>query len=214
MSAKLTYCLILASLVLLAACGTVATPEPFGEPTEVAQAEIEAEEEEEAEPPTDTPVAATETNTPLPPTATDVPPAETPEQTEEATEEAVTDEDEGEAEEEEDALAALVNLLGDPERGNELFHQNQPAVGFACINCHNVDTEERLVGPGLLNVEERAATRFESMSVVEYIHTSIVAPNEYVVEGFPANLMPQTYEDIFSDQDLYDIIAYLLTLEG
>jgi cytochrome c2 len=209
MSAKLTYCLILASLVLLAACGTVATPEPFGEPTEVAQAEIEAEEEEEAEPPTDTPVAATETNTPLPPTETDVPPTETPEQTEEATVEAVDEE----AEEEEDSLTAMVNLLGNPERGDELFHQNQPSVGFACINCHNIDTEERLVGPGLLNIEERAATRVEGTSAVEYIHTSIVAPNEYVVEGFPENLMPQTYEDIFSDQDLYDIIAYLLTLE-
>ncbi|MCA9018453.1 MAG: hypothetical protein KDA77_24240, partial [Planctomycetaceae bacterium] len=48
---------------------------------------------------------------------------------------------------------------------------------------------------------------------VEYIRTSIVDPNAYVAPGFPDNLMPKNFSDIFTDEDINDLIAYLLTLE-
>jgi hypothetical protein len=48
--------------------------------------------------------------------------------------------------------------------------------------------------------------------VIEYIRTSILHPSAYVVLGFPDNLMPQTYGEVFSETELNDLIAYLLTL--
>ena len=103
---------------------------------------------------------------------------------------------------------------GDPARGEELFNEFIADVSFACATCHNADSEDRLVGPGLLNVGERAATRVEGLSAEEYLHESIVDPSAFVVAGFPDNVMPKTYGDIFSEQDIQDIISYLLTLEG
>jgi hypothetical protein len=48
--------------------------------------------------------------------------------------------------------------------------------------------------------------------VIDYIRTSILHPSEYIVPGFPDNLMPQTYGEVFSETELNDLIAYLLTL--
>jgi hypothetical protein len=51
-----------------------------------------------------------------------------------------------------------------------------------------------------------------SRESLEYIYTSITNPSAVVVEGFPDNLMPKTFREVFSDEDLSDIIAYLVTL--
>ncbi|MCC6611904.1 MAG: c-type cytochrome [Anaerolineae bacterium] len=48
---------------------------------------------------------------------------------------------------------------------------------------------------------------------VEYIRTSIVDPTAFVVPGYPDNLMPKNFSDIFTDEEINDLIAYLLTLE-
>jgi cytochrome c2 len=47
---------------------------------------------------------------------------------------------------------------------------------------------------------------------VEYFRTSILDPSAFVVPGFPDNLMPKTYEDVFTEDEINDLIAYLLTL--
>lgn len=49
--------------------------------------------------------------------------------------------------------------------------------------------------------------------VIDYIRTSILEPSSFVVEGFPDNLMPSIYDEIFSEDEIDDIIAYLLTLQ-
>ncbi len=101
----------------------------------------------------------------------------------------------------------------DPASGKQLFNTFQPAAGIACSTCHRVDSEERLVGPGLLNVGQRAATRVPGLSAVEYLHQSIVSPGAYVVEGY-AGLMPKNWGQVFSENQINDLIAYLLTLKG
>ncbi len=101
----------------------------------------------------------------------------------------------------------------DPVSGKQLFNAFQPAAGIACATCHRVDSEERLVGPGLLNVGIRARTRIAGLSAVEYLHQSIVSPSAYVVEGY-ADLMPKNWGKVFSEKQIDDLIAYLLTLKG
>lgn len=110
--------------------------------------------------------------------------------------------------------AKLPVPLGDPGRGAELFNTMFSEVGFACATCHRVDSEEQLVGPGLLNVASHAAGHVPGLSVEEYLYQSITDPGAYVVPGFPDNLMPRTYRELFTDEQIGDLMAYLLSLSG
>ena len=42
-----------------------------------------------------------------------------------------------------------------------------------------------------------------------FIRESIIDPNAEVEEGFPPNVMPQTYEDQLSPEELDALVAYL-----
>lgn len=147
-------------------------------------------------------------------------------------EEAGHDDEHAADEHSDEAHMELAMSLGDPENGEALFTTIIPATGFACATCHRVDSTESLIGPGLLNVadpghdpsahqhgqgetevtETPQAEERTMDEVVDYIHTSIVHPSDYVVPGFPDLLMPQTYEQLLSEQDINDLIAYLITL--
>lgn len=96
---------------------------------------------------------------------------------------------------------------GDPANGQLLTQKN------ACIGCHSLEKDVKLVGPSWYGVADRAATRVPGQSAEEYLYTSITLPNAYVVEGYQPGLMLQTYRQTLSDQDLADIIAFLLTLK-
>ena len=106
-------------------------------------------------------------------------------------------------------------LVADSTHGETLFNEMN-ASGFACSNCHLANSEDRLIGPGLLGIPTRAETRVEGQPGILYLWQSIANPNAYLVEGepaYPASLMPQNYSDLYTQEDIYDIIAYLLTLE-
>jgi mono/diheme cytochrome c family protein len=60
---------------------------------------------------------------------------------------------------------------------------------------------------------EEAHTERTLEDVVTYIRTSILHPNDYIVPGFPENLMPQNYAEILTEAEVNDLIAYLLTLQ-
>ena len=101
-----------------------------------------------------------------------------------------------------------------PEWGEELFNTFQSDAGFACATCHRVDSEDRLIGPGLLNISSRATTRVNGLESIDYIRESITKPRAYVVEGYPDNLMPLNWVQIYDEREINHIIAYLLTLES
>lgn len=56
-------------------------------------------------------------------------------------------------------------------------------------------------------------SRVASNDPVEYIRTSILHPSEFLVPGYPDNLMPKTYGQIYSEDEINDLIAYLMTLQ-
>lgn len=109
--------------------------------------------------------------------------------------------------------ASLRVNSADADNGEVLFKTFQPDASFACSTCHHINSEERLIGPGLLNISIRAESRIEGLDTTEYIYQSITNPDVYIVEEFPGGLMPQNWADIYSDQEIYDIIAYLFTLQ-
>lgn len=208
--------LVAGGAVLISACGTVATPEWAAEAQATQVAQLATAEQLTAlaptatftatVPPTAVPPTATNTPTPLPATATftptAVPPTETPAPTE--------------------APAAAVGPTGDAAAGMVVFNQSYTtsAGQWACSLCHSVtENELRLIGPGLWNVAVRAETRVEGQAAYDYIHTSIVAPNDYIVPAdaggpYPPGLMPQNYTEVLTAQELENVIAYLYTLQS
>lgn len=106
--------------------------------------------------------------------------------------------------------------VGDPARGQALFNEVQPSIGFACANCHDPTSEARIVGPGLKGVKARAEARVQGEGgAVFMLRLSIVNPNAYIAPGdppFQPNVMPQVYSQIFTKDQINDLIAYLVTL--
>ncbi|MBX3063766.1 MAG: c-type cytochrome [Anaerolineae bacterium] len=101
---------------------------------------------------------------------------------------------------------------GDPVHGAQLFKTFNPKAGIACASCHMVNKDDRLVGPGLMTIGTRAGTRVAGLTAAQYIRQSIVDPTAYVVDGYQP-IMPKTFGKAFSDLELNDLVAYLLTLK-
>jgi mono/diheme cytochrome c family protein len=96
----------------------------------------------------------------------------------------------------------------DPAHGEQLSLVN------ACVGCHSVDPNVQLAGPTWHNIGDTAANRQPGTSPALYLYTSMVGPDGYVVPTYSDAVMPETFDDTLSDQDLADLIAYLLTQNG
>jgi mono/diheme cytochrome c family protein len=84
------------------------------------------------------------------------------------------------------------------------------ALANGCIGCHALDPAAQMTGPTWYNLGNTAVTRIEGMSPAAYLHESIVATNDYIVDGYPQGVMPQNYGDTLSADDLNTLVAYLL----
>ncbi len=140
----------------------------------------------------------------------------------EATEEESGGEEEGEAEDGEEEGGEMEEEgseagggVGDAEAGEELFNQQVIEGQAGCVTCHYVEADRGdFTGPNQAAVATVAGDRVEGQSAEEYLRTSIVNTNEYIVEGFSADVMPTAYGDVLSEEQVNDLVAYLLTLEG
>ncbi len=231
-----SLCLLIGASILalvIAACGTAATPEWAAAAQGTRVAIAATSDHETAIAPTNTPTdLPTSTPSPIPPTATSVPatatavpptattaPTSEPivEATAAATAEAgmggMTMDDNGNA-----AAVAAALKAGDPANGKVIFNTVQAATGYACATCHSVTPDgARIIGPGLYNVSVHGAMHVPGENAVQYVRESILNPQAHIAVGdppFPQNLMPQIFGQIFSEQQINDIIAYLMTLHS
>lgn len=99
------------------------------------------------------------------------------------------------------------------QAGQELFAKTLIGANPGCITCHSLEPGVKLVGPSMAGIGTRAATTVAGQSAEEYLRTSILQPNEHVVEGFPEGLMPPNWKDNLSQEQVEQLIAYLLTLK-
>lgn len=82
-----------------------------------------------------------------------------------------------------------------------------------CGGCHTIEgISAGAVGPPLTNIGTVAGTRIDGLSAEEYIHQSIVDPSAYLVEGYD-DLMIKTFADTITDEQLSDLIQFLLAQE-
>src|SRR5439155_25402896 len=84
------------------------------------------------------------------------------------------------------SLAVGADKAGDAEKGKEVFQQ--------CGVCHNADTEEKKMGPGLKGLFKRKN------------EAKVRAKIDEGGNGMPA------YKEMLSDAERNDLIAYLKTL--
>lgn len=96
-----------------------------------------------------------------------------------------------------DALLAI----GQPENAEAAL------VKYTCTACHR---GESAIGPLFVGLAERAATRRPPMPADAYIYESIIHPGVYIVEGYQ-NVMLPDIGDRISQQELADVLTYLLT---
>ena len=97
--------------------------------------------------------------------------------------------------------------VGNPARGEELYN------GAAnCGVCHRVDTEEVFVGPSLKTIANRAAYKRPGMDAVTYLYNVIINPDDTINPLTKPGIMPSTFEVKLTDEQIADVIAYLLTL--
>lgn len=206
--------LLLAVLAVLfsAACGAVATPEWAAEAQETRTAQAATNQHLTAIAPTFTP-----THTPVPPTATHTPfPTSTPAPTNTVPPTAEPTLAPTAAPTE----AAAETASGDAARGEEIFqaqYSMPDGMAWSCNTCHSITPDELLkIGPGLWNVSVRGEDRQPGLDAEAYIRNSILNPQDFIAPH-PRNEqwlipMPNTWGDALSDQDIDDLIAYLLTL--
>jgi hypothetical protein len=203
----------------IAACGTIATPVPNMETLEAQNhQEIVAEPTGAVDM-----VASVATNTPIPPTPTLAPPTDVPTEapTEEVTEvptEVVVEAPAVELSTEDQQVLIFIQEFGNVANGEVIFnatYEVNTAGGLAewrCATCHAIDSDVAGVGPGLYSLSDRAGGRIPGYPAEVYVYHSIMTPAQYIVSGYPENLMPIGYGDVLSQQDIYDVSAYILSL--
>lgn len=101
----------------------------------------------------------------------------------------------------------------DAAAGEKLFASAVIGTQAGCITCHSLTPNEVIVGPSMAGIASRAGSTVSGQSAEEYIRESILTPDAHLVETFPAGTMPQVWGDELSDEQLNQIVAYLLTLK-
>ena len=95
--------------------------------------------------------------------------------------------------------------------GEELFGRTVLAGNAGCVTCHSLQPDVVLVGPSLSAIGRDAASRRPNESARDYLRTSIVDPNAYVLEGFDAGRMPLDWEEQLRPEEIDALVEYLLT---
>lgn len=106
--------------------------------------------------------------------------------------------------------ATIASGTPDPlARGRQLFNQ------YGCNACHVLGDARAVgvLGPALNDIGARAGAMVPGQSAEEYMRLAIVKPNDYIAEGYPANLMPQDYGLRMPEQELAEMVNYLLEMK-
>ena len=104
----------------------------------------------------------------------------------------------------------LGNFPQDPESIGERLAKNN-----GCFGCHSLDGKDG-VGTtwiGLYGSEKTLVSGEKIIVDDEYLYELIVNPNSQIVLGFPANVMGQNYSEIFTGEEINNMIADIKSLE-
>ncbi len=103
--------------------------------------------------------------------------------------------------------------IPDPKAGEQIYYENTAGVNAGCRICHSLVKGESIIGPSFYGIADRAGERIPGMEAEEYLRQSIMEPNAFIVPGYPEGQMIQNFGDILTDEQINDLIAFLMTLE-
>jgi len=121
-----------------------------------------------------------------------------------------------------DAVAILARIeeegiVGDVANGEALYIGSQPGarsgIALGCSGCHAGGTN----GPPTEGTWDRVLNerltleQFADYTPEQYLIESIVAPSTYIAPGYNDGIMPGTFGQSTSIQDIADLVAYLET---
>jgi len=101
--------------------------------------------------------------------------------------------------------------IPDPIAGERIYYETAAGINAGCRVCHSISKGETIIGPSFYGIADRAGKRVSGMTAEEYLYQSIVDPNAYVVPGFPEGQMIQNFGQILTDEQIQDLIAFLMT---
>jgi mono/diheme cytochrome c family protein len=113
-------------------------------------------------------------------------------------------------------FSLLLTACGGSEEatnGEELFAQSVIGSQAGCSTCHSLEPGVTLVGPSMAGIGSIAETRVPDMSAEEYLRQSILEPDAHVVEGFPAGTMPKVWGEVLTEEQINQLVDYLLQLK-
>ncbi len=110
-------------------------------------------------------------------------------------------------------LVWLDQAAGDCEGTDEQCGQRW-ANQFGCLACHSLDGSVILAPSwlGIAGSEEELTDGSTVLVDAEYLHRSIVDPNAQIVAGFQPNIMPQDFEERMTEEQIQQVIAFILSL--
>ena len=101
----------------------------------------------------------------------------------------------------------------DAEEGRRIFTASSIGASAGCQICHSLEPDVILVGPSLYGIADAAGLRVPGLDAAEYLRESIIDPDAYVVDGFPAGQMLSDFATRLSDDEIGNLVTFLLTLE-
>lgn len=100
-----------------------------------------------------------------------------------------------------------------PESGKALFEKTTLGSAAGCKTCHSLEPGVVIIGPSLAGIGNLAGTRVEGSSAEAYLKESILKPDAYLVEGYPAGVMPKTYASNLTSEEVDSLVAFMETLK-
>ncbi len=101
----------------------------------------------------------------------------------------------------------------DADEGRKIFTASSIGASAGCQICHSLEPEVTLVGPSLYGIADTAGSRVPGLDAATYLRQSILDPDAYVVDGFPSGQMLPDFATRLSEDELGNLVSYLLTLE-
>ena len=116
-----------------------------------------------------------------------------------------------------DIAAYLLSLKPGSGTGNEISDTSSEGDVDAveifvtnCSACHSTG-DDKIVGPGLAGVDDRAGSRVDGLSANEYLEQSLRKPDAFIVDGYTPGLMPNWEKP--GDDSIDALVTYLKTLK-
>lgn len=112
-----------------------------------------------------------------------------------------------------DDASQQIVVVGDPIRGEKIFKAGTDDIAPPCSTCHLV-TEGGYgmsLAPNLMDISSRVGEYTNTLTTEDYIRESIIDPEKLVVPGYRVSMYPD-YGEHLSEQDLADLIAYLMDI--